>query len=117
MILNWFETLLSYTFQIVHLPGLLNVIPDLLSRIFSEESSATAASVEPVEPSSNVSIPEALALPTSNTPSSTPSKDLRLPILEKAHLAGHFGWNALYNTIRLQQLNWPNLASDCQEVT
>ena len=63
------------------------------------------------------SIPEALALPTSTTPSSTPSKDLRLPLLEKAHLAGHFGWNALYNSIRLQQLNWPNLASDCQEVT
>ncbi|KAJ8658132.1 hypothetical protein O0I10_006139, partial [Lichtheimia ornata] len=34
MMINWFDTLLDYTFNVVHLPGTKNILPDHLSRLF-----------------------------------------------------------------------------------
>jgi len=42
LMLGWWETIFSYTFDIVHLPGVLNVIPDALSRLY-EDSDADAS--------------------------------------------------------------------------
>lgn len=35
MMINWLDTLLNYTFTVVHLPGLKNVLPDRLLRLFT----------------------------------------------------------------------------------
>jgi len=40
MINQWYEVLLTYDFSIVHLPGILNVLPDHLSRLYPEEISS-----------------------------------------------------------------------------
>lgn len=37
LMLNWYEVIFSYSFDVVHIPGCLNVIPDALSRLFSDE--------------------------------------------------------------------------------
>ena len=37
MINNWLETLLSFDFKIVHRPGILNVLPDAISRFFDAD--------------------------------------------------------------------------------
>ena len=37
MMLTWYETIFSYEFDIVHIPGVENVIPDALSRLFSDD--------------------------------------------------------------------------------
>lgn len=37
MMINWFDTLLDYDFGVVHLPGIKNVLPDALSRLFPPE--------------------------------------------------------------------------------
>jgi len=37
IIADWRETLLNYDFQCIHRPGLLNIIPDALSRAFPDE--------------------------------------------------------------------------------
>ncbi|SAM03463.1 hypothetical protein [Absidia glauca] len=34
MLSKWFDTLLDYNFDVVHLPGLDNILPDALSRLF-----------------------------------------------------------------------------------
>jgi hypothetical protein len=36
MMLNWIDTLLEYEFEVVHLPGVLHVLPDALSRIYAQ---------------------------------------------------------------------------------
>lgn len=35
MMINWLDTILKYSFKVVHLPGLKNVLPDRLSRLFT----------------------------------------------------------------------------------
>ena len=37
MILNWWDTIMSYNFQVVHKPGLLNILPDAISRLFPDK--------------------------------------------------------------------------------
>ena len=39
MMLNYYEAIFSYDFDIVHIPGTLNCLPDALSRLYSPESS------------------------------------------------------------------------------
>ena len=34
MMIAWMDTILQYDFKIVHLPGVSNVLPDVLSRLF-----------------------------------------------------------------------------------
>ena len=36
VMLNWLDTLLDYDFTLVHIPGVLLILPDCLSRTFCE---------------------------------------------------------------------------------
>ena len=36
--LVWFETIFEYSFDIVHCPGIKNIIPDALSRLFPDDN-------------------------------------------------------------------------------
>ncbi|KAG1364860.1 hypothetical protein G6F61_013612 [Rhizopus arrhizus] len=36
--LVWFETIFEYSFDIVHYPGIKNIIPDALSRLFPDDN-------------------------------------------------------------------------------
>ena len=40
LMLGWWENIFSYTFDIVHLPGVLNVIPDALSRLYEDDDAS-----------------------------------------------------------------------------
>ncbi|CEP10370.1 hypothetical protein, partial, partial [Parasitella parasitica] len=42
MMLGWWETIFSYTFDIVHLPGIFNLIPDALSRLYEDDADVSA---------------------------------------------------------------------------
>jgi hypothetical protein len=46
MINNWVETLLSFDFDIVHRPGLLNILPDAISRFYDFDVVDDAADVQ-----------------------------------------------------------------------
>ena len=37
MMNNWFDTILDYNFDVIHLKGIDNVLPDHLSRLFPDE--------------------------------------------------------------------------------
>jgi hypothetical protein len=37
MLNNWLETLLSFDFSIVHKPGILNILPDRISRFYDAD--------------------------------------------------------------------------------
>ncbi|SAM02503.1 hypothetical protein [Absidia glauca] len=37
MMINWYDTLLQYNFTVAHIPGMTNILPDALSRLFPVE--------------------------------------------------------------------------------
>jgi hypothetical protein len=37
MMIQWLDTILDYDFKIIHRPGIQNVLPDMLSRLFETE--------------------------------------------------------------------------------
>lgn len=91
---SWSETIFQYDFEVIHCPGILNILPDAISRLFVQE--------------------RALLLQTSEQSSVAAAS--RHDILEKAHLAGHFGSTNMSQMIRDQGFNWPNLAADCLKI-
>lgn len=106
MMSGWIEVLISYEFKLFHRPGVVNVLPDHLSRLFQEFDAPVA------DPSS--------------VPSSTRfihEQKLPLPILplaqitaaiEHSHLQGHFGVKAVVRQLIHQGLSlyWPGIRKD-----
>ena len=98
---NWMETILTYSFKIVHRPGILNILPDTLSRLFTPSSSTSSASLHHVK---------SFGKETDWLP-----KEQRLAAIELAHLQGHFGVAAtLTNPIQNGQ-KWPNMRQDVED--
>ena len=48
---TWFDTLIEYDFSVIHLPGIINILPDCLSRLFpaSEGSDITTMDLNHIE--------------------------------------------------------------------
>lgn len=118
MMQKWFDTLLDYDFEVVHLPGLDNVMPDQLSRLFP-----AAKDLEGVNISDQVKT-DAAATTTPHYQKyvravrkaylkdnfmEPPTEEERQDILLKAHLFGHFGSEALVKKIHQNGMHWVNL--------
>src|SRR5262249_10789238 len=88
MLFGWYETLFDYNFSIFHRPGIQNILPDHLSRFF--DSTGGEESVQPVQ------LRLTAVQPDISTPQyAEPDPAERASILQKYHLLGHFGANAL----------------------
>ena len=72
---NWLDVFLSYDFEIIHRPGILNVHPDVLSRLFPPVQRLIVTSSHQSD---------AVDLPVI-------SGDDRRAAIENPHLHGHFG--------------------------
>lgn len=60
---SWLETILKHNFEIVYCPGHLNVLPDLLSRLYPDASLSNTLSMETHSPSATAA---AIAAPQSS---------------------------------------------------
>jgi transposase InsO family protein len=122
MMANWLDTLLDFQFDIVHRPGIANVLPDHLSRLFavSEDVNATTNVTAPVLSDEQRQTRECPTLrvnylnvdPAEEPPSVLP-EDKRADMLAKAHGLSHGGVTSMVKTIQEQKWTWPNLKEDC----
>lgn len=124
MILNWLDTLLDYDFTIVHCPGVLNVLPDALSRIYQkydratqEECDANVANIK----LATVRINEQTAYTDKQlyefinerfNKNFVPEED-RSDLLVAAHNKGHFGADNIFKELWNMNFYWPNMRRDC----
>ena len=118
MMINWFDIILNYTFNVVHLPGLQNVLPDNLSRLFTPS--------EPLEGGSDIKItalrkstsdnPHVFKMTNRKTPKDmmTPPDTDRKAELEAAHLkVGHAGAEHIVRYLQYYQgLSWGSILQD-----
>jgi len=111
MLTGWQETILDYTFKVVYRPGVLNVLPDALSRQFPQELwSSKSSGTMPTKVYGYIHL-----IQDASTPRETVAMNKRKSLLESTHALGHFGTNAMVNHIHSSNKTWPNLAKDCLE--
>jgi transposase InsO family protein len=117
MINNWLEQLLDYDFNVVHLPGVQNILPDKLSRIYDADSLPRQA---------NASTLKAVNLVDNGLPieSFDPGHLHEVPLesrkilIERAHSAGHFGSTSIIKSLITQGKSWPSMRQEVnQEVS
>jgi hypothetical protein len=111
MLTAWQETILDYTFKVVYRPGVLNVLPDALSRQFPQELwTNRTLGTAPSKIYGYVHL-----IQDADTQRVTVGISDRKGILVDAHALGHIGANAMVKHIHSLQKTWPNLAKDCLE--
>ncbi|CDH61216.1 hypothetical protein RO3G_11965 [Lichtheimia corymbifera JMRC:FSU:9682] len=118
MMVKWLDTLLDYQFTVVYLPGIANILPDHLSRLFSPVDQ-TLEGGKPRYHINNVdkAINEPLLMrATDLLDMLQPPISERKSILENAHLFGHFGADAIVRAIHNNGLHWPSMKDQAVEL-
>jgi len=99
---GWLETILDYNFTIEHISGIHNILPDALSRMWSENDNyAGNQSYLALIDNSNLHMPD---------------EEQRNIILERAHLLGHFGAKAMVDSVKEQYAIWPGIMREANEL-
>jgi transposase InsO family protein len=122
---NWLGEILEYDFEIIHLPGLSNHLPDALSRLCEEDKSQdkplVLAIVENGEltvlPSAvNSQIEPGVYNETLDSLETEADLDVRRDLMTRAHAGLHEGAAGMARAIRTNfKVTWPGLEKDCQE--
>lgn len=115
MLTGWYELIFEYDFAIVHCPGILNILPDHLSRFFAPNESELGGGEDAHAPQDR-----RIALTTVQTrdhavrakPLAVPGPDERERLLTEHHLYGHFGATAVARSIQEAGYSWPNIHQD-----
>ena len=111
MLEAWFDVLLDFTFEIVHCPGVLNVLPDALSRCFGSTlpiASMLLRAVTSGEGASNV-VRNLNAFVAERIGKIVPSVPEQAELLATAHAKGHFGIEYIFNAIWHSGFYWIGL--------
>ena len=114
---GWIDRILEFNFNIIHRPGVLNILPDALSRLFSLDASSESKLVSSIQDAKLLSssltsdCPDEEPRPSSGTGSSElDSKSISM--IDHAHLFGHFGVKATVERLRQMGHQWPSMVSD-----
>ncbi|SAL96249.1 hypothetical protein, partial, partial [Absidia glauca] len=131
MMINWLDTLLDYTFEVIHLPGIDNTLPDCLSRLFSPlkelgEGKACKPNVHKINKrvrdiqhhKPHFTTKHIIQMIHTRQPQEriTPPERDRHELLNKAHLFGHFGAEAIIKSLHNDGLHWTNMMQDALEI-
>jgi transposase InsO family protein len=118
---TYLETLLDYQFDIVHRPGIANVLPDHLSRLFAEPvmtpdsmmlRSEGMVHTHPTMDKTTLCVRFLNVDPLESERKLVPEGE-RAALLERAHGDGHNGAVAMTKAIHALGCRWPELRDDC----
>lgn len=127
MLINRLDIILQYDFEIVHLPGISNILPDALSRLFEDTppSANELKGDKVVKYNRQVTIinsddnngdqsksTENSFMSTLSGEYITPPVEERHLLLMREHIKGHFGSDAIYQALRRKGIFWTNLKKD-----
>ncbi|KAG1121361.1 hypothetical protein G6F42_012503 [Rhizopus arrhizus] len=138
MMLNWFDYLQDFTFNVIYLPGIDNVLADRLSRLFPPLDHNLGEDMldknnKMTYKRKNIKFKKingqirAIKRDTTNKLSVkhveykhgdylTPPESERKALLLRAHVFGHFGAESIVKSLHNDGLHWPNLAVDAVEL-
>ena len=105
---RWFLEIMEFEFEIVHIPGITNILPDALSRFYPVPIRKSDQHNEPTLLGIRLQ-PEATSLLT------TPPEEDRVSILAEAHSFGHLGAVSVVNRVKECGYFWPSLMKDAAD--
>lgn len=140
MMIGWIETLLDFDFDVVHIPGILNRLPDLLSRLYppledahklvEDSSKNTQIKREKKKPNFkrvsvkrkrysrdkvvNVLATKLIERKNDVTDYICPPEEERDSIMRETHAFGHFGYQAIVRDIHSRGMHWINIYDDAK---
>jgi hypothetical protein len=125
MLNYWAYTLLEYNFTIVHRPGILNTLPDALSRLYpslSEEGKAANQvdqlnAIELDIRSKRVNQELQKFVRERLDKKADISDDEKAALLSRLHALNHLGADALFKQVWSEGYYWPTLLKDCRDHT
>ena len=100
---QWVEVLSEMPFKVVHLPGIENHLPDMLSRLVSSET--VHLSLRAV----HIAVQDAHHLAVAG-------EGERLALMQKAHVEGHYGSLEMVNKIAEAGFTWTGIHGDCRRL-
>ena len=139
---QWIDVILDHRFIVVHRPGILNVLPDQLSRLYTSMYSATwgvpSTNIMATDADGNLSIncnavvtrsktspalggnpldlQNVLATELEKRGMKAPPECDRQEIIQREHVSGHFGREAIFKKLWSKHIWWPKLRDEIQTV-
>ena len=113
LLFRWFAEIMEFSFDIRHIPGTTNVLPDALSRLYPiPERTTNDMFNHDLTPRLN-----AIQLaPEDSTLLAVPPKDQRHAMLTDAHAQGHLGAKSIVKRIHECGFNWPSIAVEARNL-
>jgi hypothetical protein len=98
---QWFEELLELDYEVIHLPGIRNILPNAISRLYDKDGD------EPVIQNMNIEH-------ESSQETETDMAERKL-LLNRAHLMGHFGHDCITKALIQQGHFWMTMKEDAKK--
>jgi hypothetical protein len=106
------ETLLTYDFNIMFIPGIDNILPDALSRLYNEDNNLMALAPHEIDHPARQLKKHICSVLDRDLPELDEQKQLLLA----AH-AAHHGHTSMYRQIYYEKGSyWPTLLQDCKQI-
>lgn len=117
MMQTWMDVLLDFSFSIVHCPGVLNVLPDVLSRCYPTAVNVPCLANLIDSQERVVSIVRNLNdFVDERLNKKVPPVEERPTILQDAHSQGHFGVEYMFTHIWNLGIYWTTLRQECTQL-
>ncbi|CDH52554.1 hypothetical protein RO3G_11965 [Lichtheimia corymbifera JMRC:FSU:9682] len=147
MLTKWLDRILDYNFEIVYIKGILNTLPDRLSRLFpdayslgegenpqqlknhkkkkndnpitndEENEESIPTDDEDDDELNAIKDPVARAAQRIIRDYIEPPPEARHQLLLESHLLGHFGADAIVNDIHMKGMHWQHIKNDALRLT
>ena len=116
MIDGWFETLLDFNFSIVHIPGILNILPDGLSRLYPKKIWKHNEPIDSDISINAVEVNELDAFLEAKSGRRVPNREEQMQLIQQSHLAGHFGEKAVFDNLYFKErVFWSTIRRDISD--
>lgn len=115
---SWFDVLLDFSFVLVHCPGVLNVLPDALSRCFAPSLPVVAVLLHAVtsDEAATTVVRNLNAFVSEREDKEVPTVERQAELLAEAHARGHFGANYMFSYIWYLGFYWVEMRRQCAEL-
>lgn len=115
VIQNWMDEILTYDFTMEHLPGLLNHLPDALSRFYDDDPRTETEIRYTLATAMETEITADIYSENLNDLEVESNDDVKRDLMARAHQRGHLGAADMARLIKsAKKVTWPNIVKDCQ---